>query len=396
MDERILADAATTMKQAVAANQQDRRILLWRRIMRTKTAKLTTAAAVLVAVFAITFWDRGAAWSVEQTIKAMNQLKTLHIKGLTYYGADLVNFECWVKGPDEKSDVLKMRYVSPKKTVVVQGDLVYEYWPYENKLVKVKDGSQYPDLQYWYEGAKLSPWLVGKALETLGRLVADLRQTVQTDPATGREQVIVTCSYRPSNTSFLLVVDNESKLIQKAKLWNNLHRDGKPDTYAQTFVFNEDLPDEFFGFEIPADATVVNEKDIVEAEAVFDRAEHLFHNEKKYAEAMEIYQQVHDKFPEFNGLSSTSLMMVGLCHHRLGQPDKEIEAYQKSINEYPNLRGWVESTYYYLGRAYLDQRQKEKALEAFEKCLKAGQGVRKPDAFPLKDAREYIDKIKGQ
>jgi hypothetical protein len=37
-----------------------------------------------------------------------------------------------------------------------------------------------------------------------------------------------------------------------------------------------------------------------------------------------------------------------------------------------------------------------KALEAFENCLKAGEGVRDPGAFPLKDAREAIAGIKGR
>ena len=43
-----------------------------------------------------------------------------------------------------------------------------------------------------------------------------------------------------------------------------------------------------------------------------------------------------------------------------------------------------------------DTGQKEKALEAFENCLKAGEGTRDPEKFPLKNAREFIASIKGE
>jgi len=59
------------------------------------------------------------------------------------------------------------------------------------------------------------------------------------------------------------------------------------------------------------------------------------------------------------------------------------------------LKG-LETTYYYLGCAYMDLGQKEKAIGAFENCLRIGEGVRDPDKFPLKNARNAIDKIKGE
>ena len=82
MDERILNDASTSMRQAVDANQRIYPISKWRKIMRNKTVKLATAAAVLVAGLVLTTFDRfsGTAWSVEQTIAAIKKLETLHVK----------------------------------------------------------------------------------------------------------------------------------------------------------------------------------------------------------------------------------------------------------------------------------------------------------------------------
>ncbi len=398
MDERILNDASTSMKQAVAANQRIYPISKWRKIMRTKTIKLATAAAVLVAVFVLTTFDRfsGTAWSVEQTIAAIERVKSMQIKGTARWGPDSepehVNFNFWIRFPGENSEPLKMRFECERRIVVVQGNVAYECWPNE-KVARVKHGPGIPDLKYWYKAAELSPWLTGKMLETLRQFSDDWNQATRIDPDSGQEQIVVTCSYHPSNTSFLIVVDPKTKLMQTAKLWNNLKREGEPDIDAQTFIYNKDIPDELF--EIPPGMTIVNEKEIEESRALINQGEDLFHKEKKYTEAIAVYQQVYEKYSDMN-VAEEALMMIGLCHRRLGQHEKEIEAYQKAVIEFPNLKGWIESTYFYLGRAYMDIGQKEKALDAFEKCLAAGQGVRRPEQFPLKDARENIAKIKAE
>jgi hypothetical protein len=48
MDERILTDAFTTMKQAVAANRWNKRTFIWRTIMKNNKTKWATAAAILI------------------------------------------------------------------------------------------------------------------------------------------------------------------------------------------------------------------------------------------------------------------------------------------------------------------------------------------------------------
>jgi hypothetical protein len=398
MDERILCDASTSMRKTVAANQRIYPISKWRKIMRTRKVKLATAAAILVAAFALMTLDRSVstAWSVEQTIAAIERVKSLQIKGTALWGPDsepeLVNFSFWILSPGENSEPLKMRFECEKRIVVVQGNVAYECRP-DEKVARIKHGPGIDDLKYWYKAAELNPWLTGEMLETLRLFSDDWNQATQIDPNSGKEQIIVTCSYHPSNTSFCIVIDPKSKLMLKARLWKNLHQEGEPDVHAQTFIYNEDIPDELF--EIPPGFTIVNEKEIEESEALFNQGEDLFHKEKKYAEAIAVYQQVYEKYPDQN-IAETALMMIGVCYDWLGQPEKAIEAYQKAISEYPNRKGWSETTYFYLGCAYLDTGQKEKALDAFEKCLATGEGVRKPEQFPLKDARECIAKIKAE
>jgi len=397
------ADALNTLKHR--AEQKSRCgsgatavIEFGRYIMKSKTAKFATsiAAAVLV-VFLITCWDRGTstAWSVEQTIAAIEQLKTLQVKGTALWGPDSqperVNFNFWVQSPGEDSP-LKMRFECAKRIVVVRGNVAYECWPNE-KIAKIKHGPGIADLKYWYKAAELSPWLTGKILKTMQRFTDDWKQIVDSDPVTGKEQVFVTCSYPPSNRSFFIVVDSKTKLIERAKLWTNLHQEGKPAIDAKTFIYNQEFPEALF--EVPSGVTIVNEREQEESRALFNQGENLFHQQQKYADAIAVYQQVYDKFPDLN-VAEEALMMIGICHGRLGQPDKAIEAFERAIREYPNLKGWIEATYFYLGCAYMDQGEKEKALEAFENCLAAGEGVRDPDEFPLKHARESINKIKSE
>jgi tetratricopeptide (TPR) repeat protein len=320
----------------------------------------------------------------------MKKIESLHISGQNLCGGKLVNFDCWVRPPARGSDLLRMRYqcgCERKTTVVVQGGTVYVYWPTAN-VVRIMDGSKEQDLQYWYEGAKISPWLTGKLLETIRLIGRGWQQTTETDPSTGQEQIVITCTFSSSNSAAILVVDPETKLVHRAKLWRNLQRQGPPEYDAQVITYNPELPADFFEFQIPPGATVVDERR-------FDQAEQLFHKDKNYAEALQIYWQVYRAYPTVP-IGEEALMMIGICHACLHQPEQAIEVFQKAIREFPHLSGWIEATWFYLGNAYCQLGQKEKAREAFENCLAIGAGVRDPDKFPLKDAREAIARIKGR
>lgn len=362
-----------------------------RNVMRRNKVRFGAVAAAIVA--AVIFFGTGTdkAWSVEQTIAAMKKIEAVHITGQNLCGGKRVAFECWVRVPAEGSDPLRLRYhcgCERNTTLVVEGNTVYQYQPNEN-VVHVLDGAQMKDLQYWYEGAMISPWLTGKLLETIRLIGRNWEQTTALDPDTGKEQIQVTCSHPNSNVSALLLVDAETKLVLKAKLWRNLQREGEPQFDAQRIVYNPEIPDEFFEFKTPPGATVVDER---ETQALFERAEQLY-QDKKWAEALECYQHVYDRHP-YIGWGSSSLMMVGICHTHLGDNAKAIEFYQKALHEFPT--GWEGVVQFYLGAAYRDNGQMQEALHAFEACLVDAEGKRGPDQFPIKEARRYIEKIKGK
>jgi outer membrane lipoprotein-sorting protein len=319
----------------------------------------------------------------------------VHITGKNLCGGKMVDFECWVRAPAEGSDLLRLRYqcgCERNTTLVVQGNTVYRYLPKQN-LVQVLDGSKMEDLQYWYEGAMISPWLTGKLLETLRLVGRGWEQTTEMDPNTGKERIRVTCSHPKSNVSALMVVDSETKLVLKGRLWKNLQREGQPQFDVHTITYNPQIPDEFFEFKVPPGAAVVTAEEEEQSLALFVQAKPLFHEEKKYAEAMTLYRRIHEKFPH-TGPGRASLMMIGLCYEGIKQHDQAIAAYQSALQEDPE--GLMGAVQFYLGRAYMDNGQTQEALRTFEDCLAAAESRQDPNGFPAQDAREYIAKIKGQ
>jgi len=366
-------------------------------LMKKRQVRLGAVAAVLLVALAIVTIDRGTniAWSMEQTVEAIEQVKTLYVEGTVVwpFGAEpgVVPFRYWVQAPTENSP-LKMRGEVKRHVMIAKGDTVYEYWS-DTKAAQVQYGPAITDLKYWYKAAEVGPWVIRQMPEMIQQYATDWQQSTDRDPNTGKERILATCTYPPSNMSFLLVVDPDTKLVESARLWSNLQHEGEPYIDAKSFVYNEKYPDDLF--ELPADTTIINQKDTEESRALFDQGENLFHKEKKYAEAIEIYWRVYITFPKLN-VAEEALMMIGLCHGRLEQHDKAIEVYQKATREYPHLKGWIDATWFYLGREYMKIGQNARAIDAFENCLKAGEGLRDPETFPLANAREFIASIKGE
>ena len=374
--------------------------------MRTKTVTLTTAAAVLVAAFVLMTLDRftGTAWSVEQTIAAIQKLKTLHIKGKCFCGSDsdpeILDFNFWIEHLDEDFESLKMRFECDKFILIAQGKTVYECRPKE-KVAKIVDGPDIDELKFWYKAADFSPWLTGKMLQTLRLFSDDWKEVVQYDSSTGKKQILVSCSYAPADTSYSIVVDAESKLIQTATMLKK----GQPCVNAQTFTYNQENPPD--AFKVPVDYTIIDEKAIDESQALSERAFQLY-KEKKFAEALKLYQQGYEQYGSLNnglyeqygapnkGLVGWEMLyMVGQCYGELGQFDKMLDTYLKHISEYSHLPG-SDDAHYCLGLAYQFLGQNEKALEAYEKCLQIGKGIREPDQYPVNYARKRIENIKAE
>ncbi|MBC8470994.1 MAG: tetratricopeptide repeat protein [Planctomycetes bacterium] len=389
-DDQVLETALELFRK----NQQNvNNLNVWRIAMNSRIIKTSVAALVILTV-TLGIWMHGTneVWAVEQTIEAIQKLETLHVKGECFWGSDsdpeILDFDFWVQFPAEDSEELKMRFECDKRIVIVEGKTAYECRPKE-KSVNIVNGSDFAELQIWYKSAEFSPWLTGKMFWVLRQFSDDWKQVVQYDPSTGKKQILVTCSY-PSDTSYSIVVDDESKLIQTATMLLK----GHPCVNAQAFTYNQEVPSD--AFKVPADYNIVDEKAIEESRALYNRAGQLF-VEKKYTEALKLYQQGYEQYGSLdNGrVGAEMLYMVGMCYPEIGQFDKMLDTFLKHISEFSHLEG-SDDAHYCLGRAYEELGQIEKALEAYEKCLDICEGIREPDQYRLKNVRKRMEKIKAE
>ena len=368
--------------------------------MKMRITKLAAAAVVVVAVLIGFNMLKGTpAWAIGQTVKALENIQTLVITGTDSWDSESIPFKFWLRFPENKEDLFEMRFESEKQIIVVQGTKAWSYWE-EDNVVKVYDNvttskGMMRDLAFWHKIAEHNPWITGKVLATLKLFSNDWQEDYSKCEETDRDCVFVTCSYEPLSSSFWFVCDVESKLIVEGKYWRNTNHQGQPVCHAVSFKYNEEIDDEIFNFTIPEGAKVINRKEQKEADTLFAHGETLF-QEKETNQAIEIFQEVYEKYPNLN-VAESALMMIGICYDRLGQYEKAIATYQKSIKEYEYLKGWTFSTYYYLGRAYVKNGQKDKALKAFQTCIIIGEGIGvSADKFPLKHARQSIEKLKNQ
>lgn len=404
VDKLVLDDAVNSMFKSKQKKPADIKPNTWRIIMNNRITKYAVAAMVMVAIsIGLNTFTGTPAWAIDQTVKALEDMQTIVISGTDFWDPERMPFKLWVRFPENKKELIDLRFESEEQTIVVKGTKAWAYLE-ESNVVKIYDNivplnSMMRELAFWYQMTEHNSRIPSKVLSTLKLFSDDWQEDYRTYEKTGRDCVFVTCSYEPLSCSFWFVCDIESKLIVEGKYWKNTTRQGEPVFHAVSFKYNEELNDETFDFITPEGAEVlnreiVNRKEQAEAEALFERGEKLF-EEKDIDQAIKIYQDVYEKYPNLNEAAS-ALMMIGICYDHLEQYEKAISVYQKSVKEFEHLKGWTFSTYYYLGRAYEKNGQMDKALEAFQNCIVIGESIGgDADKFPLKDAYQEIEGLKS-
>ena len=140
MDRRILSDASTSMKQAVAAHQRIYRTCLWRTIMKSNITKWATAAVLIIAVMVgFNTFDSsmgGSSVALAEVIRSIQNANTAvwhEQRVMTCEGEEL---------PFLKSDVVRyysLEYGGKEDMYSMENVLLQQvYWlPEENVRVEV-------------------------------------------------------------------------------------------------------------------------------------------------------------------------------------------------------------------------------------------------------------------
>ena len=223
-------------------------------IMRSRITKLAAAAVIIiVAVFGINILDKSAtpAWAIEQTVEALRDANWVHFSGLAGAGDGIrYRFDAWAaanKEGTQSEDVrFEIRYKEHKQVVVVHKNVSYEYFSHNN-TVYIKPGKQ----------IIINPWVGSKFFEKIKESMTDLEVDYGKDQETGRDSVFVTCSYAPMSMSWWFQLDLETKQPVRFKQWRNVRHEGEPEFDVEKIVYEEEVPEDLFEFEIPKGAKVV-------------------------------------------------------------------------------------------------------------------------------------------
>jgi hypothetical protein len=256
---QILDDALKAHKQTVTQPAFDKPDI-WRIIMKSKRIRLATAAVMFIAVIAglsILNITSKPAWAIEQTIEALRHIKAVHISGIGNCCPEGSRspVEIWMRpnstNPDTSGD---FRYQEGQYATYVASEeknltYVYNEWGngkivYISKELNRRGGGLFPG----------SDWL-----EQLKKQDKNWQEEYRKDEVTGRDSVFVKLEWSLDNMKYwVMQFDLENKLPVRAAVWYDERREGKPRYEYSSFEYNPELPADFFDFEIPDGAQVID------------------------------------------------------------------------------------------------------------------------------------------
>jgi hypothetical protein len=239
-DRQVLSevlDAHRDFRRKQPQEQQPRR---WKVIAETGRGKWVMAAAIPLAVIlsiVVSEMLREPAWAIEQTIAAIEGFQAVYGSGiLSLDGKTEVRAECWARPNRDgtRSGDMRMQTASGRLIVVNEArDTTHTYDPPRN-TVAIQGG----------DGLYCRPWVSGDYFRHMKGACEQWSEKYVRDAATGR------------NT----VVDLETKLPIRGKVWHNPDFGGSPYFDVEKLVYNPVLPEGIFDFEIPSGATIVDRR----------------------------------------------------------------------------------------------------------------------------------------
>lgn len=336
-------------------------------VMKHKLTRLAMAAAAMITVvvglhfFALSPDAARTAWAIEDTITAFQDIKTVYFSGIYRYDD---TFECRYISKENEASPTNVRFESDPKVVVIQNNSVHCYFPYNNEILKTDD-SPFLKAKIWILVSQMNLWVGDAFFRNLEKYADDWEVSYGKDVNTNTDCAFVTCVLKPSDMYFWFAFDMETKRVVRAKQWWTPDREKEPFMTVDKIVYNEEMSDEIFTFKPHDGAKFIDEKTFNERKDLDRKAKKLY-NDDKYAEALELFMEIYNRFPEWQADYDSSLMMMGLCYYELGEYEKAIEVTEKSIREHSRDKI---PDYYNLGYFHQKIGQKDKALEAFRKCL---------------------------
>ena len=222
---------------------------IWSIIMKTKATKLGVAAVIIACiVLSIPFMEKTVtpAYSVEQTLQAMQGLRTMYMACKDWNDDE---FEMWIELNPETGIPEYCRAYWPKIKVlnISRPDTSYQYSELNNQ-VQINSGQLY---QMNIAPAKVFEQLLLASQENPDSVTIFHER----DRQSGKSLIVVIT--QSHNQSYKIYIDPDTKLpvrVQglESRLLGSVIRD------IDRIEFNVELPEGVFDFEIPEGASIID------------------------------------------------------------------------------------------------------------------------------------------
>lgn len=264
--DEILA-AQEKSKQKLPAGKRPHIVIL---IMKSKMAKLTVAAAAIVALYILVQMP-GAAYALQDTIDAYNSIRWVRISVSDEAPPETGTSQAWL-GCDEQGNVTKIRFQSDNVGDSVGGLTITgdsgqsQAWLPDHNLHLTGYGDV--SILLSYDVSKLDPgFLTEKLLEQEGQgeVVVDI-----SEPEDKREPIAVTVTYpqgsRSENWKKVFYIDQATKLVIRIDKFELKDQEFQHVKTFEFFDYNQEIDQKMFTLDgdVPSDAIVA---DMSEAEA---------------------------------------------------------------------------------------------------------------------------------
>lgn len=240
---RFLSSSTKNQKQMIITT------FIWRKIMKSPITKLSTAAVIVVCIaLTIVFIEKSItpAYSVEQTLQAMQDLRTMYMVCKGWSGNE---FEMWIElDPDTGIPEYCRSYSSKSKMLnISRPDTSYQYSERANQVYINSGKLYYMD----FAPAKVFEQLMLASREDPNGVVIFHEYDQQSDKSL---IVIIT---RGDGQSYKIYIDPDTKLpVRVQGLEDN--RLGTVIRDVEKIDFNVDLPEGIFDFKIPQGARIID------------------------------------------------------------------------------------------------------------------------------------------
>lgn len=218
-----------------------------------RAASVATAVVLIAVLIGVFFYQPSLAWSLEQSIEAVQGKRGVHLAGSLMMNGSRVQCQLWIRGRQGESRMQELLLRAENGvTIWVSGNETYVYIPPDP--VVYKDDAQTAGFTHW-PGAAF--------LQLLQKVSRNSEVDYRFDLFTARRLVVLKAQLIDVGgpKSFILEFDPESKLLVRLKSWNNYDWSGAPTFQADSVTYLDDVPDSLFRVELPA-IVVYRERDV--------------------------------------------------------------------------------------------------------------------------------------